>query len=436
MASIVIIGAGLTGISAAYHLEQAGCYDYVILEKEQAIGGLCRSIQHNGFTFDYTGHLLHLNNDHVRSLVERVVGFDTLNTITRASYIYSHNRYTKYPYQINLNGLPADVIVECIEGFVNKPPSEHEPTMFIDWVMAHFGAGFAKHFFFPYQKKIFSVPVEELSASWTGRFVPSTSLREMLYGALHTPADEIGYNAQFFYPKSGGIIRWVEPLYNTLHHQALLTHEVTHINTHNQVVSCSNGVQFPYKHIISTMPLDHLIDRITERSNSTLYQARPHLRCNSILNINLGIQRQNLVAAHWVYYPEEQYPFYRIGFPSQLSNQMTPAGYSSLSGEYSFLPQSNTNMNLLHTTLRTAITSLFQLDPAEVCAEVLTTIPHAYVIFDRWRDIHLNVLLQQLTAYHIHSTGRYGGWKYGSMQEAVLDGKQAAEAALAAMQDT
>lgn len=211
MAQIVILGAGLTGISTAYHLEQKGFHDYVLFEKEAASGGLCRSIVKDGFTFDYTGHLLHISDPYFRSLIERVVGMDQFHTINRRSYIYSQNTYTRYPYQINLYGLPPQTIIDCIQGFLNRPHKKN-PRTFREWVMSNFGSGFGSHFFFPYQEKIFAYDIEKITATWTQRFVPPTSLEKILHGSLADHDDAIGYNAQFFYPKQGGIISWVDKI--------------------------------------------------------------------------------------------------------------------------------------------------------------------------------------------------------------------------------
>src|SRR3990170_4683281 len=117
MAQHVIIGAGLTGLSAAYHFEQQHI-DYLMFDKESQPGGLCRSVTQDGFTFDYTGHLLHISDPYFRSLLEKIYGFENLNTITRRSFIYSENTYTRYPYQINLYGLPTQTIIDCITHYI------------------------------------------------------------------------------------------------------------------------------------------------------------------------------------------------------------------------------------------------------------------------------------------------------------------------------
>ncbi len=158
MAEIVIIGAGLTGLSTAYHLEKLGFTDYKLFEKEAEVGGLCRSVYQDGFTFDYTGHLLHINDNYFKEFITNIVGFEHFNTINRRSFIYSQDVYTHFPFQVNLYGLPPRTIAECIEGFIERPRKKSAPKDFKNWVLTNFGKGIAEHFFYPYQEKIFSYP--------------------------------------------------------------------------------------------------------------------------------------------------------------------------------------------------------------------------------------------------------------------------------------
>src|SRR3990170_3724192 len=95
MAKIIIIGAGLTGLSAAYHLEKKGFHDYLIFEKEEQPGGLCRSTYQDGFIFDYTGHLLHISDPYFHQFLEEIIGFEQLISINRKSYIFFHGTITK-----------------------------------------------------------------------------------------------------------------------------------------------------------------------------------------------------------------------------------------------------------------------------------------------------------------------------------------------------
>jgi protoporphyrinogen oxidase len=430
MAEIVILGAGLTGIATAYFLEQAGYTDYILFEKEETIGGLCRSLSQDGFTFDYTGHLLHLNQPDLRLLVQSLLSAGQFTEISRKALIYSHHAYTQYPFQVNLHGLPHEVIIDCIENFVARTRAVTPPPSFSEWVMAEFGSGFARHFFFPYQTKIFDMNLEELSSSWTERFVPATSLRDMIQGALGRPIDHIGYNAQFLYPQQGGIITWVAAFYKKLSRSAHCGYEAVSVDPVKRVVSFANGHTEPYQRLVSTLPLNQLIERLREQT-TTLHHALPHLRCNSVVNFNLGIKRPSLLDAHWVYYPETRYPFYRLGFPSQLTSAMAPSQHSSLAGECAFLQRDCTFIEQTVHLAMNETKKLFNISSDEIATQAIITIPHAYVIFDHWRDQNLSVLLNTLLEkYHIHSIGRYGAWKYASMQDALIDGKETAQALL------
>lgn len=431
MSKVVIIGAGLTGLSTAYHLEKNNYFDYVIFEKEKNLGGLCRTIQQDGFTFDYTGHLLHSSDSYFHSFIASTIGFEQLNSIHRRSFIYSHNTYTHYPFQINLFGLPKPVIADCISGYVKRQTSIKKPTKFIQWVHKNFGAGFGKHFFFPYQQKIFAYDLRKISSSWTGRFVPATSLEQIIEGALQEPqSSDAGYNAQFFYPKEGGIASWLKSIAQQLQKPIHYEFCVKEIDIHNKRIHFTNGYSQSYDTLISTMPLDVLLQTIIELPSTRFKRALGHLRCNTVMNFNLGINRPDLSQKHWIYFPETQFPFYRLGFPHNFAERNVPAGCSSLYGEFSFMNKSPTWVN---NTLNTALTQtkqLLNITNQEILTNVNIYIPHAYVIYDQWRDQNLARLLKSLEDYNIYSVGRYGAWKYASMQEAVLDGKKTAQTIL------
>lgn len=426
--SIVILGAGPTGLSAAYHLEQAGYTDYQLFEKESSTGGLCRSVTQDGFTFDYTGHLLHINDPYVSNFISQLVGFKHFHQINRRSYIYSHGVYTHYPFQVNLYGLPTQVIVECITGFINRPHPRTKPRSFYQWALRTFGQGIARHFFFPYQQKIFAYDIKKLSASWTGRFVPSTSLTQMLKGALQPPDnnDSIGYNAQFLYPQQGGIAYWVDKVAQHLQKPIQPMHEVTIIDIAQKQVTFANGNQVGYNTLITTMPLDRLLQALKEPPRLHLKHASRYLLCNSVLNFNLGINDAQLSDKHWIYFPEKQFPFYRLGFPHNFAPASTPAGCSSLYGEISYLPPKGLSKKTIHTALQHT-KQLLAIQEADIRTQLLITIPHAYVIYNQWRDRNLAHLLRRLAEHDIYSIGRYGAWKYASMQEAILDGKAIVE---------
>ena len=433
MSSIVILGAGLTGLSAAFHLEQAGFFDYQIFEKDAIPGGLLRSSVHDGFTFDYTGHLVHISDPYFKSFVDYVASLNNWNCVQRNAFVYSHKTYTPYPFQSNLYGLPTQVIAECITEFIKKKKTTAQPKTFYDWVLKYFGKGIGKHFFFPYNSKILSYDVKKVHPSWTGRFVPNTTLEALFEGALHQKSvSSAGYNSSFYYPKQGGIQFLITSILGKLKNKVITGHKASSIDSKNKIIEFSNGRHESYNHLISTIPLNHLTANLEESSATNLAQATKKLICNTVLNFNLGINIPHLTNKHWVYFPEKKYDFYRLGFWHNISAASVPDGCSAVYGEMSYLPGTKTPAELksMLNRARSKTLEVLGIDEQNIITQKDLTLHHAYVIYDQWREKNLAKLLTTLQDLTIHSVGRFGEWKYSSMQEAVLDGKKVAETIL------
>ncbi|HOX22387.1 MAG TPA: FAD-dependent oxidoreductase, partial [Elusimicrobiales bacterium] len=203
---ILIAGAGISGLSAAYHLEKRGKRDYLLLEKNKDFGGLCGSVQQDGYTFDWSGHLLHLHTNDGLKLVKTLLG-DNIARLERNAWIHSHQVCTKYPFQASLYGLPKDVVTECVTGAVrarSASPKTTPDSNFRDWALALFGEGICKHFMFSYNTKLWGIKPQELGTDWCAPFVPRPSLDEIIRGAYWPTDKKYGYNPSFLYPLRGG----------------------------------------------------------------------------------------------------------------------------------------------------------------------------------------------------------------------------------------
>lgn len=428
MERVVIIGAGLTGLSAAYHLEYLGFDSHELYEQHETIGGLTRSVQDNGFTFDYTGHFLHSNNVYFSKLLTELFHETDINCITRRAFVFSHGVYTPYPFQANLAGLPLEVICECIQGVACKKTPTNPPKSYKEWFLQGFGKGLCKHFFFPYNRKILSYPLHKAMPEQGGRFVPNTSLNDMMRNLIApTTTSTAGYNSKFLYPKSGGIQDLANRLHGKITRPAHTNSPVVSIDPYKKNIIFANGKQTSYDLLISTMPLDKLLTTATFGSSSSLAHQRTNLICNTVINLNLGINRPTVNDKHWIYFPEKKYSFYRLGFWSAISKSMAPEGTSSLYGEISLLNPTSTEIARKLARTKREILSLFGIQSNEICMEKVLTLNHAYVIYNQWRKNNLETLLSTLSSqFGIYSIGRFGGWKYSSMQEAILDGQQVA----------
>ena len=334
---------------------------------------------------------------------------------------------------MNLHGLPEDVVYECVKGFVERKTSIKQPKTFYEWVIKYFGAGIGKYFFFPYNGKILAYDVKKVTPSWTGRFIPQVTLKDVLHGALRNrSAEKIGYNSSFYYPKRGGIEIIIQKFIKNLKNPIHTNHNATRIDLKNKVVHFANGHKESYKHLISTLPLNELLEQTEGGTRATFEQASRKLLCNSVVNFNIGFDVKDISEKHWLYFPEKKYPFYRIGFWNNFSATATKKGCSAIYGETSYQPNTTTHKQaekLLDHSIQEALKYL-KLNQSNIVTKNILHLRHAYVTYDLWREKNIKKLHQRLNDYHVHSIGRFGEWKYSSMQEAVLDGQQTSEALL------
>ena len=422
MSKCVIIGAGLSGLSMAYHLEEK----YVVLESESRVGGLCRTETADGFTFDYTGHFLHIRNEKIKKLVFELMG-EKLVTHERRSGIYLYGVTTPYPFQLNIYGHPPDLIKECLLGLIEATYSRADVPAhtFEDWILKTCGKGIARHFMIPYNSKIWTVHPREMTTKWMGSYVPAPNIEAALDGALRPPMKTMGYNANFYYPREGGIEALPASFLPFIRSLRLNT-KVEWIDPVSRRVG-AGGEAIAYDILVSTIPLKRLL-QIMQHADSRIVEMAEKLRHNSVCTVNLGIDRKRLSDYHWLYFPEEKYCFYRVGFPSQLSEGMAPAGAGSLNVEISCADAHPVDeQTIVDRVIRDLKASGILRDSDRILTSKILRIPCAYVIYDREREKVLPQIQDYLQSKGIYSIGRYGNWEYSAMEDAMFQGMQTAQ---------
>ena len=196
----LILGAGVTGLSTAFHLEHQGDTDYLLIEQDAVPGGLCKSEQREGFTFDQSGHLLHLHDPYALQTFKELLG-SNLRRLQRRAVIYTQGVQMPFPFQAHLGYLPPTLRKECLEQAQKAPHIPH-PATFKEWCLASFGEGIYTHFLRPYNTKLWGTDPAEMTAEWCSQFIPRPNLQQMQAEAREQKG--LGYNAYFYYPLKGG----------------------------------------------------------------------------------------------------------------------------------------------------------------------------------------------------------------------------------------
>jgi len=419
---LAILGAGLTGLSTSHHLGREGI-EHRLFERLDRAGGHAITIEEDGYRFDRTGHLLHLRDADLRAFALGFLGDDVLE-VERRSLIWSHGTYTRYPFQANTFGLPPDVAYECLAGFVeaHHAPKTSAPKNFEEFCLQHFGAGIAKHFMIPYNTRLWGVSPKDITAAWCSRFVPLPKLEDVLAGAVGKTSAELGYNARFSYPRLG-IGELPKAMAKSLPVELELGRSPLAIDLHRSEIEFTDE-KVTFDVLVSTMPLSVLIG-LLRNVPSEITEAANRLRCTHLYYLDVALDGPCGKPLHWVYVPEEKYPFYRVGCYSNFSAAMAPAGKANLYVELA--DRNEPNLNELLPKVAHGLEEMGLIDaPSQIKFARVRRIDHAYVIFDHDYFRSLEVILPFLEKNHIVTTGRYGGWNYSSMEDALRFGRDAA----------
>lgn len=484
---VVVIGAGPTGLSAGYHLGERA----VIVEQKNEIGGWCRSIRKDGFTWDYAGHIMFSKDPYVHELYRLLLG-DNVHWQDREAWIYSKGVYTRYPFQGALYGLPPEVIKECVIGAIEarygsleREPKRasasrnaacHEterreksaggarteedeisdccgdgvlestaalghprgsarengaPRNFEEFIYKVWGAGIAKHFAIPYNRKLWAVPLDEMETSWLGGRVPLPNLEDMIEGALRPVPKPMGPNARFGYPLRGGFQALMEGFLPHLACELRLRSRVVGVSPSARTVRLADGTSLAYRSLVSTMPLPVLVRQIGDEAPAEVRKAAAGLRFVSVRCVHLGIGRENLTEKHWIYYPEDTV-FHRIFVQGNASPHCNPPGGFGLTCEITYsehkpLPCEGDALieRCIADCRRVGIFG--ESDP--VWSSTQVDLPHAYVVYDHARPKNVATIRDWLDEHDILLAGRYSEWEYYNSDHAFIAGKKAAEAA-------
>jgi protoporphyrinogen oxidase len=288
-----------------------------------------------------------------------------------------------------------------------------------------FGAGISKHFMLPYNTRLWGVSPSEVTSEWCERFVPLPQLEDVLRGALGAQPPELGYNANFWYPEHG-IGSFSDAL--AARTPVELSRAPEQIDLERRVLVFRDE-EVPFDVLVSSIPLPALL-RLLSTLPTPVAEAASRLRSTHLHYFDLGLRVPNPNPYHWIYVPEDKYPFYRVGCYSHFSEKLTPPGKSSLYVELADRRAPNPQR-----ALASVVQGLHELGLLKSEQDIelwrLRTIDYAYVIYDHHYRAALDVIEPFLAEQRIVSSGRYGAWNYSSMEDALLMGRRAARDAAA-----
>lgn len=406
----IIIGAGISGLTYANYTHN----DYLILEKENHTGGLCNTIKQNGFVWDYSGHFFHFQDPQIAEFISKRIDQSQLLKVEKHTQIRYKDRLIDFPFQKNIHQLSQDEFIDCLcDLFEND---NIDVVSFKSMLYAKFGKSIAEKFLIPYNTKLYATDLDNLDADAMGRFFPYANKDEIIRNFRQSHNES--YNGSFLYHR-GGAIEYIYALEHDIPKKKICLGEiVTSINMERHIVHTNKRTMF-YDNIISTIPLPSLLKLCKRDYDSKV------LTWNKVLVFNLGFDGKGVDCSnHWIYFPEEKYCFYRVGFYSNI----IPSDKMSLYVEIGF--KSDAEIDIEEMLRQT----LFGLREAQILHDEKLISWHSVVMNPAYVHVSksgLNEVKNQIDAlakYNIFTIGRYGSWNYSSiednMKEAIALAKQ------------
>ena len=407
----IIIGAGISGLSYAAF---CGHDDYLILEQSDRIGGYCKTTERNGFVWDYSGHFFHFKDKDIEEFIAQGIPASDLLTVHKNTQIRYKDRLIDYPFQMNIHQLPQQEFIECLYDLFENPTKEF--SNFKEMLYAKFGKSIADKFLIPYNSKLYACDLNTLDKDAMGRFFPYAEKEQIIRN--FKAANNDTYNATFVYPKHGAI-QYVDSMASHVKKDAIRLNEtVVSINTKEHIVTLQSGEEIHYDRLISTMPFSKLMDLVGEPKKQML-------SWNQVLVFNLGFDKQSLdTKNHWIYFPEDKYCFYRVGFYSNILGTDKCSLYVELGFDKEAVIKPEDYLpRVLHDLQEAQIISA---DMKVVDHETIIMNP-AYVHVSAEASQYVSAQKEQLEKADVYSIGRYGSWTYCSIEDNIKEAKALAQ---------
>jgi protoporphyrinogen oxidase len=404
----LIIGAGVTGLAAAGRLEGT---DYLVLEADDRIGGYCKTTIRDGFVWDHAGHFFHFRQPETERWLRDRMDSQRIENVRKKSKISYAGRLIEYPFQKNIHQLPADEFLECLHDLYFAQANGGaavDPDNLSQVLLARYGDAICKKFLFPYNEKVYTCDLATLDVGAMGRFFPSPDVDDVIRNFLH-PSDD-SYNATFTYPELGAF-EYVKALATAVDPAAIRTGEaVVALDINAREATTASDERISFDRVISSMPLPRLATMTGVAFDAAAFS------WSKVLVFNLGFDRKGPPDIHWIYVPSEERSFYRVGFYDNILGTDRMSLYVEVG-----MPGDAEEPDLLPRVLDDLRAEGIVEASHELVASETVMLDPGYVHLTPAALLEAPRLCADLASKGVYSVGRYGAWRYCSIEDNILE---------------
>lgn len=415
-----IIGAGPSGLALNLFLKTPA----EIVESSDHVGGHAASFFVDGFTFDYGPHILFSRDQVILNFIIATLG-DNVSQCRRNNKISFKDKIIKYPFENDLASLPLEDNYACIHGFLFNPYKEKfaQPRNMEEWFLKTFGEGICSRYLFPYNEKVWNIPVAKLSMSLAER-IPNPPSDDILKSALGYSTEGYLHQLYYHYPKTGGYQAICEAWKKAANIIYQFKVEKIQFADNMLKVIDAEGRSREYQQLISTMSVHELIHKLELTVPQSIQDAVAKLIVNPMFVVSFGVRGVDKDQYTAMYFPEAEFWVNRVSYPCTFSSANGPQGHWSLQAEItcaegSMLWQKADEEILMHVKQGLQQRKLLPADEHIVLQRV-DRIARSYVVYDTDYEKNVALVRSWFASIGIHLLGRFGYFEYINVDMAVL----------------
>lgn len=408
----LIIGAGISGLTYGSYCKE----DYLIVEKEERPGGLCKTFYQDGFVWDYAGHFFHFANSNIKELFEKKVRKEDMVKCNKNTNINYGGHIITYPFQMNIHQLEKKEFIDCLYDLFHRS----EKSMYFsfqDMLYGKFGVSITEKFLKPYNEKLYACNLDELDPDAMGRFFPYADPEQIINNMKNNNTQT--YNSTFDYPRQGAQFFVDIILENIDKKKLMLNSTVEFIDTKNKI-AVINGENYIYKKIVNTTPLNSFIKILPEQD---IKDIQGYLSCNKVLVFNLGFNKPAIDSnTHWTYFPMKDINFYRVGYYSNILKTDRLSMYI----EIGFKEKDIINIEEQLSNTIYNLKKLGIITDHKLISYNKLIINPAYVHITEQSIKKVESFKKSMKKKDIYTLGRYGRWTYCSIEDCMIEAMETA----------
>jgi protoporphyrinogen oxidase len=433
LVDVLVVGGGISGLGfVGFYKDACAAVGQrpgrvLVVERDDDVGGYCRTVKQDGFVWDYSGHFFHFRHQDLLQRLAARMPTDALTTVVkRARVVDAMGCETAFPYQRALGELPPDAFRACLadlwaaERARTSAGARHDDASFKQHIVARLGRSICERFLFPYNEKLYACDLDTLDAACMGRFFPTTTFADVMDAVAGTAAATVGdgaYNATFSYPKDGAMA-YVRALQRDVAADELALGEpVTAIDLHDKVATTTRR-RIRYRHLVTSAPLPSTLRAAGVAHDEAAFT---HSR---VLVFNLGFHAKGRDDVHWLYFASPALPFYRVGFYDNIFADPR----MSLYVEVGLPARGDVNVDATRARVLDGLRAAGVVTTQRLVAEHHVLMDPAYVHITTASNREVARTTALLSSLSVHSIGRYGGWTYCSIEDNLVQARALARA--------